>query len=490
MTWTTSDVEIVKAALMLLREDAYPAQSELENATGAVAGKVAAVYETLKNAFLESHDWNFAGAGSDLTQWTSLAKEAFTAYLARSLAVPLTGRTQDATLAEELYQSALDRAKTVDVEAKIAADEFAAELFTGVDSSGDKLARAWAAYQAAKENVFEETKEEVLAWHHWNFARKTSVFTSTAPAAMVRLLRVTDADGKELGWKISQGTITVDGGEAAYIEYTERVAESAFSPYAARALKSARKARLAAVTGNKDLQAAEEKLEAQYLLIAKAQDLNDQFDKSGIVQEVKDVLKTFYQAGDTLLEDSSGDFTGRILRILDRVRKEVLAAKAWNFTRSLRRAAPVWAGSMWRVEAPPDAVRILRCFANGGEEEAGYTRVGDAIYADGKIDTIIYTRDEKNIDRWPAAVRSCLVWAIVREAAIPSKNGDWARQSSQIDALYREKLRIAAQNEAQETHPGEEAWGENRYGRAIKGARRGQRRYGANPFDARNGEIW
>lgn len=438
----------------------------LARSFGIYSARAAAVKADVLAAINDAHDWGATYAEADLP---GSLKECFALGVCARLAIACGLTEQTAQRYAQLYEAKLARARVAQLHRMLAAqpDPVLAELLANFKADDAGLAWMFDIYTARIDAVRDMARRAILASHHWGFARKTATFDGTRPDDCIRVLKVTDADGRPVAWSAAGDAISADE-DAATVVYTADIPLTAWPPLPFAAYVSAAAAEIAAAVASPDAKTLFERTAADRLVRARVADLNEDGSGAPIVRDVKAVLKAEYRATDQDLDESADAIAARIADLLDAARKEVMSAHRWNFARvSLPlRAAPGPDGTAL-AHRPGDCVRIEAVKTPRGDL-ADWSVRGDLIAAHGPIASVTYIRDEPDISLWPPDVRRCLVYRLAADAAssVPSRGKD----PSALFALYERTLASAAVQNAREANPGRAAWGRSRYVDAMLGS--------------------
>ena len=293
------------------------------------------------------------------------------------------------------------------------------------------------------------------------------------PDDCVRVVRVLDEDGKRVGWTVEGSDVKADEG-AATLVYTydaedasawPPLARAAFVCYLARELCIPITGRLA------DLQPIAA-LTNERMGEAAAADVNEGNAGSPIVREVVAVLRSEAGASDADLAQSADALAERIEELLEPTRRELMSAHRWNFARATVPAAPTpdpLRPGRFTCARPPDCVRIEKVNDMGGSP-CEWTMRGVWISAERPPATIVYVRDEDDLDLWPPSVRRALVYRLAADASLVCATKDRAHPASDaLMRLYEKKLSDAAVQDAREGNPGRSAWGRSRFADSMRG---------------------
>jgi len=421
---------------------------------------------------------------------TGLDALAFAAaeVLAASRVAPVMGLgTEYAQLRLAEYKEKVLEWRKVAMDAALRAsdDPALAEL---VANEGDDAAkvRAFETYQSRVAAVRPVVRDALLAAHHWSFARATAAWGGEAglmakPGDCVRAVRVLDARGRAVAWGVKGDAVWAAEG-AAMLEYTARREPESWPGLAREAYFAAVAARLARAAGSGSRETLEKLAEAR-LRAAKVADLNEDGSGSGLVREVKNVLKAEFRMTDADLDESADALTVRIADLAEGARAEVMAAHNWHFAHASCTVAAddgdltgVPGGVVF--QRPAGAARITGVRgADGGLAEwsvrDGRVFVRGESAACGGVFEVLYMRDDVDVGEWPENVRRALVYRIAADAAatVPRRDKD----ASLMLELYRQKLQAAKVADAREGNPGRSAWGRGGYVEAFRGGRRAAR---------------
>ena len=140
-----------------------------------------ALEEDASATLLYTRDIDGSSASPAPADWPPLMRSAFTAYLARELAIPVSGRREDAQLADALYKERLVDARRADLNEGDPMDDLAREIFAslvdGCHPQGDGLVDSIEAC-SRRIGVFKTSAmEEIRAAHAWTMNSATSTET-------------------------------------------------------------------------------------------------------------------------------------------------------------------------------------------------------------------------------------------------------------------------------------------------------------------------
>lgn len=232
--------DVIRDALVLLRQDSI---------TDAVSAKSNRIYDEAKRTFLVMRDWSFARVVAEVTidqstytgliarpqnminivdvrsadkrlgwsifgdkiklhdtpaetvdvigtadvdaeKFSPVAYSAFVAYLARELAIPVTGRQKDLEAAAALYAEKLKAAALADYREGNPGKSLIRQVIAfasselGVDEN--QLSESADAMYRRLDDVYESTVDEVLAVHPWRFVKRKIRLASAFNVARAR----------------------------------------------------------------------------------------------------------------------------------------------------------------------------------------------------------------------------------------------------------------------------------------------------------------
>ena len=484
---------------------------------GDPAGKIEIackrVFDYCRRAFLAKHDWGFARREAaerpegalrtvdvieataasaaktvytadveDVTTWPPLARAAFVVMLARELCVPVCGRDGDLKILDALYKERVDNALLADLRDGCPAGAMGYETISllGLESGISSAAQVDSVQMCLRriDSIVEAAAREILSHHHWRFAWKSCEYSSVRPADCVRVQAVEDSGGRRLEWSIRGGEIAADAGEAVNIVYTAYVAPDGWPALAYAALVALVAAKTAARCAlGADAVKALGELYAERLAAARAADLNEDATGSAIVREVMAVLKSEWSAADANLDESADALQARIAELLEPCRREVMGARRWNFARtSVKVAAAPGIDGEWTVLRPAECARVEAVKTPCGDL-CDWSMRGEKIVSRDPVGSIVYIRDERDLDEWPPAVRRALVYRIAADASLTCAAKDPRHPDAEmLMSLYTQKLSDAALLDAREGNPGREAWGSRSFVDAFREDFRGRER--------------
>lgn len=393
-----------QAALALLRQEVTL------TAAGATKADVACrrTYPYALAAFNQLHDWGNAGSPGSLS---GLAEAAFVAYLAREMAIPVTGRLEDLKAVDAIFQRRLQEARVHALTARLRenTDPVLAELLANFKADDAALANAFDVYTARRAAVTAAAEAEVAAAHDW-------------PA--------------------------LEGDAAAALETLK-----------AAAVRSLALERLAVVCGcgedaaRRHRQEAGERIHAARVYALEREPLED-----ATAQETAALLRPMQGMEAAALPRS---LKARIAELLPAARDEVLGAHRWNFARVGMPCCPkMEPNGDSLVLRPADCVRVEAVRTADGQLAEWSVR-GPFIVTRGQpIAYVTYIRRLDDADRWPPALRRVLACRIAADIAGPG--------AQRFEAMYRERLTAAKVLDAREGNPGRAAWGKRRFTEAFR----------------------
>lgn len=460
------DETVCQEALALLRQEVAlsPGFSREDYAMPRTKAEIACrrVFDYVRRAFLALHDWGFArvsaayaprrpegairvvdvvdsdGAtvrwrvdGEDITaedsaatlvytgdtsavvDWPPLARSAFVAFLAKELAIPVTGRAEDLKATDALSAERLNAARLADLREGEPEDGPAAEAlallrrgaFVAEGASDDGILSA-----ARRFPMFlKSAVEEVAAAHDWDGA-------TVAFDALPKL-----AQSAAIALAAFKMATRVGAAEAA---------KSLFDLYRTR------------------------------LIEARVWALEREEPEGTIARDVAAVLRPMQSLPPAALPKS---IASRVEELLPGARREVLSAHLWNFARAKVRtnAAPGPNGEC-TVARPADCARVVRVVGPLGEKIDWFMR-GQWIVSRSPAVEIVYQRREENEECWPPSVQRALVYRIAADIAAQAGDG-------RFEEMYRRKLSDASVQDAREGNPGRTAWGRGRFAASMRGS--------------------
>lgn len=354
-------------------------------------------------------------------------------------------------------------------------DPVLALLLSNFKGDDTALVNAFDVYTAKINAVKGFVSDSILSRHLWAFAKAKVAVTPAngsvdRPSDCVRVRDVTDGRNS-VEWYVSGDKITTTS-SATTINYTSRVPVTSWPKLVYSAYVAALAAEIAGSIVSPPEAAAQakaylDKLAAERLEAARVADLNEDGSGSGIVLEVKTVIKAQYRVGDADLDESAYFVKSRVERQLDAARLEVLAAHNWSFARFTIPVSPFGhPGGPFAFTRPVDALRISSVRAHDGHL-VDYVIDGQTILCREPPATVSYVRDSVEVDDFPPLVRRALVYRLASDFAVSfPQRGD--RPDTML-ALYREKLAAAAAADAKESNPGRAAWGRSTFADAMRG---------------------
>ena len=417
-----------------------------------------------------AHKWTTVFAQNATTH---KAYPAFVALCVARLAMACGIDGQTRTSLSQIYEQRLHRAKAMELEGELT-DSLDREILATIKGGvGDSLPLSFGATELA--SIKATVLDSLLYSHHWNFARKTEAFATTRPSDCIRILRVTDSEGRRVAWETKGSTISADA-SAATLEYTARIqiaswpalAKSAYIAAVASemAQKTAPSGEAALAAKNALAQLADKRLAA-----AKVADLNENGSGDELVREVKNVLKAEYRATDADLDESSDALALRIAELTEGARGEVMTAHNWSFARETLGVCATERTDLGGFVVPrPFGIAKITGVRTHGGDLCAWTVQGEWIVAREPIGSITYIRDVKDVSEWPQNVRRALIYRIAADAATTLPHRD--KDPSLMLELYRQKLQAAAASDAREANPGHTAWGHGSFLRAMRGERK------------------
>lgn len=230
-TTTLETLKIVRLALFQLRQDVGVPESVEDAATDQSVTwvKCRECFDIAFGEVFSAHNWTWKrnategdAVESKPDNWGEDAKNALIYCVARELAVPIAGRTEDMKNLHSLYQEKLRVARIHDLEFEIASikdpdvKEVLSQVCPTVMSTDSSLPMDLLTILRRIESVSASAKAEILAAHNWSFARDiipvTSVFCDdrdpiyhyfvSLPAKCSRVLECYDRNGNGADWKI------------------------------------------------------------------------------------------------------------------------------------------------------------------------------------------------------------------------------------------------------------------------------------------------
>ena len=366
----------------------------------------------------------YTGDTSAVVDWPPLARSAFVAFLAKELAIPVTGRAEDLKATDALSAERLNAARLADLREGEPEDGPAAEAlallrrgaFSAEGASDDGILSA-----ARRFPMFlKSAVEEVVAAHDWSLGQ--------APAS-----------GQ------------AGGGEAVTFDALPKLAQSAAIALAAFKMAT----RVGAAEAAKSLF----DLYRTRLVEARVWALEREKPEGTIARDVAAVLRPMQSLPPAALPRS---VASRVEELLPGARREVLSAHLWNFARAKVRtnAAPGPNGEC-TVARPADCARVVRVVGPLGEKIDWFMR-GQWIVSRSPAIEIVYQRREENEECWPPSVQRALVYRIAADIAAQAGDG-------RFEEMYRRKLSDAALQDAREGNPGRTAWGRGRFAASMRG---------------------
>lgn len=236
-----SDVQICQEALAVIRQDVALAPDSYTTPSTKVEKACKRAYDPSRRAFLALHDWNFARASAaysttrpaairildvqdadgvavqwklngtalaaaataaktvytqdvvDVAGWPPLARSAFVLYLARELAILVTGRTQDLEAANALFSERFNEARVADLNEGDPADDEAHEVLAlvrnRVDFDQSKLANTIECCNRRLGLFKRAAAAEVVASHNWT--TEPTGYSTLPPLAQAAALVLT-----------------------------------------------------------------------------------------------------------------------------------------------------------------------------------------------------------------------------------------------------------------------------------------------------------
>ncbi|MBR4257439.1 MAG: hypothetical protein IKQ17_00240 [Kiritimatiellae bacterium] len=355
----------------------------------------------------------YTGDTSAVVDWPPLARSAFVAFLAKELAIPVTGRQDDLKATDALSAERLNAARLADLREGEPEDGPAAEAlallrrgaFAAEGASDDGILSAARRFPT----FLKSAVEEVAAAHDWGGATvafdalpKLAQSAAIALAAFKMATRVGASDG---------------------------AAKSLFDLYRTR------------------------------LVEARVWALEREEPEGTIARDVAAVLRPMQSLPPAALPRS---IASRVEELLPGARREVLSAHLWNFARAKVRtnAAPGPNGECL-VSRPADCARVVRVVGPLGEKIDWFMR-GPWIVSRAPAVEVVYQRCEENEECWPPSVQRALVYRIAADIAAQAGDGRFGE-------MYRRKLSDAALQDAREGNPGRTAWGRGRFAAAMRG---------------------
>ena len=340
--------------------------------------------------------------------------------------------------------------------------------------------------------IADSTRREFLVSRDWNFARSSAALggrraigTSSAwtrPDGALKIIDVRGRDGTRLGWRVQGGEIVTDGGsDGATAIYTADVDPEGFPPLARAAYVRLLARELAIpVTGrHADLEALD-KAYAERLRMAAAADFQEGNPGDALVRQVCAIVSSELSLSATELADAADAMARKLEDVYDGAVEEVLAAHPWRFARvvlNLAVAPQRGAGrpggydrlGACHYQRPHDCLRICHLKDAHGEL-VDWRNAGEYVASDRPAATITYIRLDRDVDKWPPAVRRALLYRLASDVAVAAPNR--AKDPQVLHALYDQKLRDAALQDAREGNPGASAWARGRFAKAMAGGPR------------------
>lgn len=160
--------------------------------------------------------------------------------------------------------------------------------------------------------------------------------------------------------------------------------------------------------------------------------------------------------------------------LADRARQEVLMAHKWNFA-TMTEEVGVGVSSSDGLFRYPYPRQCLRLTSLVGEryDDVEWRVVNGLIEARAPIFRISYTRDVKDITRWPALAKN--LYALKLKALAALELGD-PNSAALHEGAYTRALEDAKLRDTRESNSPSDAWGENYYVEKMRSSRR------VNPF--------
>lgn len=430
-----SDVQICQEALAVIRQDVALAPDAWTSPSTKVEKACRRAYDPARRAFLALHDWNFARTSAaysaakpaavrvldvqdadgvavrwrldgstlsadaaaartvytrdveDVSGWPPLARSAFVLYLARELAVLVTGRSQDLEAANALFSERLAEARVADLSEGDPADDEAHEVLAlvrdRVDLDRSRLANTIECCNRRLGLFRRAAAAEVIASHNW----------TTAPSGYATLPPLARA--------------------AALVLAAQKIAAHVGAGVEA---------------ANALAQLYERKLQK-----ARIRDLVDSPVSDGMTKEILATIQGNYSSADSALPFDVSAFTGRVDAVKGTVRDAILSLHHWNFARKTADFSP---------ERPADCVRILNVLDADGRPAEWSVAGGKVASADG-AKTVYTARSDPA--GWPALVKSAYVAAVAAEivqACVPDAAAA-ASVKGALDRLAEKRLVLA-----------------------------------------------
>ena len=487
------DEIVCQEALALLRQEVAlsPGFSQEAYALPRTKAEIACrrAFDYVRRAFLALHDWGYARAsaayaprrpegairvvdvvdsdgvtvrwrvdGEDITaedsaatlvytgdttavvDWPPLARSAFVAFLAKELAIPVTGRADDLKAADALSAERLNAARLADLREGEPEDGPAAEAlallrrgaFAAEGASDDGILSA-----ARRFPMFlKSAVEEVAAAHDWAQGQAPASGQAGECAAVGQA----PASGQ------------AGGGATVTFDALPKLAQSAAIALAAFKMAT----RVGAAEAAKSLF----DLYRMRLVEARVWALEREEPEGAIARDVAAVLRPMQSLPPAALPRS---IASRVEELLPGARREVLSAHLWNFARAKVRtnAAPDMNGECF-VSRPADCARVVRVVGPLGEKIDWFMR-GQWIVSRSPDVEVVYQRLEENEECWPPSVQRALVYRIAADIAAQAGDG-------RFEEMYRKKLSDAAVQDAREGNPGRTAWGRGTFAAAMRGS--------------------
>ena len=433
ITENNGGLAVCQEALVLLRQDRELPVNDgaLDASSDVVAKKVDRVYDSTRALVIGAHGWDWLtldehGDNTDIANsWPKQIRAAFVALLARKLAIPVTGRQEDLKAMHELYTMKLGEAIRKDFEEAVGKETEKLPLAVyavckGYLKENEPPPWGWGAFKKRVENAAVAAKVEIEGAHGWHCPFKE--------------------DPKDWRWAAFERLVT---------------------------------AKMAASVG-----AGVEQQNLMFQAYRRALDEAVAKDwRQGIRGEQDPVVKEAFLGiqeranGDGQKDWHYGRMREVVLQLKDRIRREVLEERDWNFA---RRSMDVTAADdgyqKWSAALPPDCLKIHNVEGHDGIQLArdGWWIEDGFLKVHGREPVrITYTADVKNVERWDSVVREAyftlLMCRIVKAAP------EIGVRVQLLNGEYAELLRKAALKDAKETQPGRVCWGPNDYADAIRG---------------------
>lgn len=171
--------------------------------------------------------------------------------------------------------------------------------------------------------------------------------------------------------------------------------------------------------------------------------------------------------------------------LFEQARTRVLREHAWNFARREEAANPRrcaecmecdGASLVWETDAPPKCVRVLEVASGpaGASRPCRWRIVGGTIRSDLPPTRIVYTHDERDLDRWLPDAYRALVLRLAADLAKPVTGRINERQLQ--ESAYSSALADAKLGDARESSFPTDPWDDAPYVEAMRGGALGRER--------------